>query len=377
MLFNYSTPEHPQDSISIHHNTWNRIGGRMPELSCESPYCSNRPLNLELSNNLIWDQPINVWYNSSITPAVTIDSFFVKLNWINNYSVGRSTYTSGMMAHNLLEIADNRLYISGNKMKQYPTLSDYDLFYCCNDFDQPGNNPNTDGGIATHLTTRHPFPSITYTQTDSVTNYMFKNAGAFPRDSMDTRLMSFLPSGIPDTTPTDSIDHYHDAYILSFDTLNPPVAPIDSDNDGMPDYWEAAHGLNSSIQDHNATNLSVTISGIAGYTNLECYLNCLSDFVIAGHSSSPCDIIAGITSFSNKKEEVTVYPNPNNGIFYVKSGTIISILEITNVLGEKIYSKQINARTAEINLSKQPTGVYFYQLETDENEMLTGKIIIE
>jgi pectate lyase len=28
MLLNYSTKEHPQDSISIHHNCWNRLGGR-------------------------------------------------------------------------------------------------------------------------------------------------------------------------------------------------------------------------------------------------------------------------------------------------------------------------------------------------------------
>ena len=67
MLLNYSSSDHPQDSISIHHNVWNRIGGRMPEFSCESyPYGGKRKLNIELSNNLIWDQPINIWYNSNL-----------------------------------------------------------------------------------------------------------------------------------------------------------------------------------------------------------------------------------------------------------------------------------------------------------------------
>ena len=60
LLMNYSTVEHPQDSISIHHNVWNRLGGRMPEFSCESyPYGGKRKLNIELSNNfqpklIIW-----------------------------------------------------------------------------------------------------------------------------------------------------------------------------------------------------------------------------------------------------------------------------------------------------------------------------------
>ena len=30
MLVNYSRADHPQDNISIHHNVWNRIGGRFP-----------------------------------------------------------------------------------------------------------------------------------------------------------------------------------------------------------------------------------------------------------------------------------------------------------------------------------------------------------
>ena len=92
MLLNYSTQELPQDNISLHHNTWNRIGGRMPELSCESPYCSSRKLNLELSDNLLWDPAINIWYNSSIDPGNENNSFFINLNWVNNQGFARNTF---------------------------------------------------------------------------------------------------------------------------------------------------------------------------------------------------------------------------------------------------------------------------------------------
>ena len=35
MLINYSSVEHPLDNLSFHHNVWNRLGSRLPEISCE------------------------------------------------------------------------------------------------------------------------------------------------------------------------------------------------------------------------------------------------------------------------------------------------------------------------------------------------------
>jgi len=45
------------------------------------------------------------------------------------------------------------------------------------------------------------------------------------------------------------------------------AAPADTDNDGMPDAWEIAHGLNANnAADRNQLHSS-------GYTMLEMYLN--------------------------------------------------------------------------------------------------------
>ncbi len=82
MLINYSEPDHPQQNISIHHNVWNRIGGRFPEISCESPYCNAYPLNIELSNNLLWDINTTLWYGANIDPSGEDYSFFVHLIFI-------------------------------------------------------------------------------------------------------------------------------------------------------------------------------------------------------------------------------------------------------------------------------------------------------
>ena len=44
-------------------------------------------------------------------------------------------------------------------------------------------------------------------------------------------------------------------------------APLDSDNDGMPDSWEDTYGLNNTVDDSSGD-----FNG-DGYTNIEDYIN--------------------------------------------------------------------------------------------------------
>ncbi|MES2836019.1 MAG: choice-of-anchor tandem repeat GloVer-containing protein [Bacteroidota bacterium] len=87
------------------------------------------------------------------------------------------------------------------------------------------------------------------------------------------------------------------------------------------------------------------------------------------------DLCTGITHYSNLNTEVSIYPNPSNGIFTIVSAEKIRDVVIVNVLGETIYSSQINTSKTEIDLSNQPEGVYFINLKT-ENGNATKKIII-
>jgi hypothetical protein len=47
----------------------------------------------------------------------------------------------------------------------------------------------------------------------------------------------------------------------------------DSDNDGMPDSWEIAHGLNP----HDAKDATQLAKNGGGYTNIEVYLNTVAE----------------------------------------------------------------------------------------------------
>jgi hypothetical protein len=76
------------------------------------------------------------------------------------------------------------------------------------------------------------------------------------------------------------------------------------------------------------------------------------------------------------KNNITIFPNPNNSIFSVKSEKMISKIEIHTSLGEKVYSTKVNAEKADLNLNEQATGIYFITIYSGEDKY-TEKIIIQ
>ncbi len=287
ILLNYSHPEHPQDRIALIKNLWYRVGGRTPEITCEaSSYeglpgqiasCQDTPLHLELSNNLYADPGFLVWYNRDVDQSASAGPYRVRMNAVGNRFLARGSYPYGMYLFDLIDVAQNEFFVSDNRLSIHPSFADYQLFYCCNDF--PGNAPNTAMGNATRRTLRHPFPAVSYLAGEQLINILPTRVGALPQDPLDRRWRDSTLSGeipvIDYGTPLAA-----DAFALDFDPANPPAPPADGDNDGMPDAFEfanAALGLNPTVFDANGSQLSMSFTGVSGYTNLECYLNALAD----------------------------------------------------------------------------------------------------
>ncbi|HTA83622.1 MAG TPA: T9SS type A sorting domain-containing protein [Bacteroidia bacterium] len=86
-------------------------------------------------------------------------------------------------------------------------------------------------------------------------------------------------------------------------------------------------------------------------------------------------MVSGINEVSNKNG-TTIYPNPSNGAYTVESSAEISRIEIMNVLGEKIYSSNINSEKAMIDLTGEPKGMYFYKIVSKDGVISTGKLIV-
>lgn len=94
------------------------------------------------------------------------------------------------------------------------------------------------------------------------------------------------------------------------------------------------------------------------------------DWAITGH----CPII-GVNE-NNPTENVVLYPNPSNGVFNLESHITLgndASIEVYNVFGEKIYSA--NGALRQIDISTQPSGIYFCRVK-DKNNAGTGKMIV-
>jgi hypothetical protein len=72
---------------------------------------------------------------------------------------------------------------------------------------------------------------------------------------------------------------------------------------------------------------------------------------------SPADIIN-----YNLKDEISIYPNPSNGIFNLSIGEVDNekthSIEIYNLIGECVYRQNIISATSKIDVNSLPNGVY-------------------
>jgi uncharacterized repeat protein (TIGR03803 family) len=94
-----------------------------------------------------------------------------------------------------------------------------------------------------------------------------------------------------------------------------------------------------------------------------------------------------ITGMQNSSAPIstncTLFPNPNSGAFTLQVNSeklkMNSVIEIYNMLGEKVYS-QISLPTTQysLDLSNQSAGIYFYRVLTESGNLVAeGKFVIQ
>jgi Secretion system C-terminal sorting domain len=102
-------------------------------------------------------------------------------------------------------------------------------------------------------------------------------------------------------------------------------------------------------------------------------------------------VCTGINELSNKISS-KIYPDPNNGIFTLSFSKVYNIpiatgneIEIYDVFGRKVFTSTLPppkgggvSFTSKINISSQPSGVYFYKIFSPEGVSLaSGKFAVE
>ena len=84
------------------------------------------------------------------------------------------------------------------------------------------------------------------------------------------------------------------------------------------------------------------------------------------------------TSIDSKELEsdISIFPNPTNGQLTISSQSIIELIEVFNVLGEKIHSSMHKAQQMTIDLSNQAAGIYVVSIRTNQG-IIARKVLRE
>ncbi len=90
-----------------------------------------------------------------------------------------------------------------------------------------------------------------------------------------------------------------------------------------------------------------------------------------------CQLSVGINNYI-ELSAISIYPNPSSNKITVSSNEGIRSMQIFNVLGEVIYSLQNSTeqKSIEVDLSKNPSGIYIVTVQT-ENKIINRRLIIQ
>jgi hypothetical protein len=227
--------------LSWHHNIYAHNDDRNPK------------------NKGTFDYRNNIVYNWGMAPYIAGGNTGAQCfaNCVGNY------YIAGVDSDN-----PNYMVIGGN--------NNYHIYFSDNRLDSNRNGllDGVDNGTAMMdpaampvvVTSPYEYPPVTTTSPEVAYTQVLANAGcSLSRDSIDTRIINDIVSqtGYIITTYTDH------GGLGTLTTVSRP-AGYDTDQDGMPDAWEDAHGLSKT----NAADGGTV--GVDGYTNLENYLNSLA-----------------------------------------------------------------------------------------------------
>ena len=245
----YGSLMRPQASTaySFHHNLYAHHSSRNPRPGSYN----GATLQLDWRNSVLYNWGGTCGYSGDWTDDAPEP---VRMNYVANYLIKgpSSTYNYAFKGGG----TNTWIFQSGN----------------CIDLDRDNTPDGSDtgwgmfSGIYTATNTPFAYPAVTTDSAAVALHRVLTQAGAMPwrRDAVDQRVVGSVRAGngqIIDSTPQ----------VGGWPTLNSTPPPVDSDSDGMPNYWELALGLNPA----NAADRNTT--GPNGYTRLEDYLNWLSD----------------------------------------------------------------------------------------------------
>jgi hypothetical protein len=139
--------------------------------------------------------------------------------------------------------------------------------------------------------------------------------------------------------------------------------------------WQRCCGGSGQDESFNVCELTNGVFAVTAFS----YSN---DYDVSGNHGNADGWIFKINSTTSindlvSDQNISIYPNPNNGIFTIASDEQISTIEIVDVFGKTVYSLSPTSLQLEIRIPNQPRGIYFCKIINEKSEVLkVMKIII-
>lgn len=170
----------------------------------------------------------------------------------------------------------------------------------------------------------------------------------------------------------DTIPHHYN--VINNASGVPPIEYLWSWGDGTYDSTAyPTHTYNSA----GTYTICLTITDSVSCTSIFCdssYLQKSPNAIIYINVIQPDNIGINENKLTNS---ISIYPNPTNGKLTISHSDKLKLIEVFNLLGEKIYcSNPNNAQTTtEIDLANVPKGIYFVKVDNGEN-VLIEKVVL-
>ena len=88
------------------------------------------------------------------------------------------------------------------------------------------------------------------------------------------------------------------------------------------------------------------------------------------------DAMIGIKENGNIYDDLSLYPNPNNGSFTIDLKNKSQVI-ITNTLGETVLNQSMETGNQNLDIQSQSNGIYFIKITDAKGFSTTKKIVVQ
>jgi hypothetical protein len=261
--------------ISVLHSLYAHLKGRLPRVGTEAAALTVAGVG---AYN---DFRNNVFYNWIGTAGTGASGQASQNNFINNFYLAGpgGDNPSGGTSTDVTTAAGGTTIFAGSdatltKVYQAGNVKDINKDSDANDTTALASSDFATSSIQNSAYTQTPYYGVTDTAPAAFMRVLdYTGARWWSRGAIDTRIISETRAGTgkivawaDDPFDTSAQEGVEWRTLVSTPMTARP-AGFDTDNDGMPNEWETAHGFDPSVADNNGD------ADNDGYTNLEEYLN--------------------------------------------------------------------------------------------------------